>query len=81
MAGTKRNYKTTRNNKSNEFLGGFKNTGDKDYNKKIIKKYFVNENKLTSWEKEFYSKIKEQEFNITDSQYKIIYRIYLEKKK
>ena len=81
MAGTKRDYKTTRNSRANEFLGGFKNTGDKNYNKNIIKKYFVNENKLTNWEKEFYNKIREQEFNITDNQFKLIYKIYLEKKK
>ena len=78
---TKRNYKTTRNKKSNEFLGGFKNEGDKDYNKNIIKKYFVSESKLTKWEKEFHDKIRNQEFNITDNQYSLIYKIYLEKKK
>lgn len=77
----KRNYKTTRNKKSNEFLGGFKNDGNKDYNKNIIKKYFVSESELTKWEKEFYDKIRNQEFNITDNQYSLIYKIYLEKNK
>jgi hypothetical protein len=75
------NYKTTRNKLENQFLGGFKNEGDKNYNSNIIKKYFVNEKKITPWEKGFYNKIKEQEFNITDSQYSLIYTIYLKYKK
>jgi hypothetical protein len=70
------NYKTTRNKESNNFLYGFKNDGDKKYNDNIIKKYFIDEELIGKWEKEFYQSIKKQEFNITDNQYKIIHSIY-----
>ena len=36
-------YKTTRNNISNQVYNGFKITGDKKYNKSVIKKYFVDD--------------------------------------
>ena len=71
------NYKTTRNKESNNFLYGFKNDGDKKYNDNIIKKYFIDEELIGKWEKEFYQSIKKQEYNITDSQYKIIYSIHI----
>ncbi len=80
MAGTRKNYRTTRNKKSNEFLGGFKIEGEKDYNKKVIKKYFIKETLLNDWEKTFYEKIKSQEFSITDNQLKVILSIYNKKK-
>ena len=81
MGSTRKNYKTTRNKKTNEFLGGFANPGDKNYNKNIMKKFFVSENKLTEWEKEFYESVKKQDFNITDNQFKIIHKIYLNNSK
>jgi hypothetical protein len=71
-----KNYNTTRNSSRNEFLNGFKNDGDKKYNKNIIKKYFIDESKITKWEKDFYQSIKGQSFNITDKQYQTIYSIY-----
>ncbi len=80
MGGTRKNYKTTRNKKSNEFLGGFKIEGDKDYNKKVIKKYFIKESLLNDWEKTFCEKVKNQEYPITDNQLKVIMSIYNKKK-
>jgi hypothetical protein len=74
--GRKMDYKTTRNSLRNQVLGGFEIKGDKKYNEKIIKKYFISEDKLTDWEKDFYSSVKKQDFNITDKQYSIIYLIY-----
>lgn len=74
--GRKIDYNTTRNSISNLVSHKFKKPQYKKYNKNIIEKYFVSENKLTDWEKGFYSSIKKQEYNITDAQYKIIYSIY-----
>lgn len=65
---SKKNYKTTRNKLENQFYKGFDNGSDKNYNSKIIKKYFVKDSKLNDWEKSFYTSIKSQDFNITDVQ-------------
>ena len=69
-------YKTTRNSISNQVYNGFKITGDKKYNKSVIKKYFVDDNKLTEGEKKIYHSLREQEFNFTDKQFDLIYSIY-----
>jgi hypothetical protein len=69
------NYKTTRNFAVNEFYKGFDNGADKSYNSKVLKKYKLQENKLTEWETNFYSYLKLQEYNITDKQLNILIKI------
>ena len=54
------NYKTTRNHVSNQVYNGFKITGDKKYNKSVIKKYFVDDNKINNSEKKIYDSLREQ---------------------
>ena len=69
------NYKTTRNFASNEFYKGFDNGSDKKYNSKVLKKYKLKVNKLTDWEKNFYSRLKLQDYNITDKQLNVLIKI------
>ena len=69
------NYKTTRNKLENQFYKGFDTGADKNYNSKVFKKYKLNVDKLTDWEKDFYSKLKLQEFNITDKQLGLLIKI------
>ena len=76
MARKNWNYSTKRNRLENNFYQGFKNEGWKQYNSTIIKKYFINEGKLTEWERKFYTSMKEQEFNFTDKQFDVIIKIY-----
>lgn len=78
--GRKKDYKTKRNSISNLVSYKFKSPEYKKYNADIIKKFFVSDDLLTKWEKKFYTSIREQEFNITDNQYKTIYSIYLKYK-
>lgn len=74
--GRKMDYKTTRNSIFNLVSHKFKKPQYKKYNKDIIDRYFVSEENLNQWERDFYDSLKKQEFNITDSQYKVIYSIY-----
>ncbi len=67
---SRKNYSTTRNKLENQFYKGFDKGEDKNYNSKIMKKYFVKSSKLNDWEKLFYSSIEKQTFNITDNQLK-----------
>ena len=69
-------YNTTRNHISNQVYNGLKVTGDKKYNKAVIKKYFVDDDIITTGEKKIYNSLREQEFNFTDKQFDLIYSIY-----
>lgn len=70
------NYSTTRNNLRNQVYNGFTVTGDKKYNTKVIKKYFIDSNKINDWEKKLYKSLQEQDYNFTDKQFELIYSIY-----
>jgi hypothetical protein len=69
------NYKTTRNRIENNFYKGFDNGSDENYNSKVLKKYKLKVKNLTEWEKNFYSTLKSQVFNITDTQLNLLIKL------
>lgn len=69
------NYKTTRNRTENNFYKGFDNGADENYNSKVLKKYKLKVKNLTDWEKDFYSTLKSQSYNITDAQLNLLIKI------
>ena len=69
------NYKTTRNRIENNFYKGFDSGADENYNSKVLKKYKLKVKNLTDWEKNFYSTLKSQVFNITDTQLNLLIKL------
>ena len=69
------NYKTTRNRIENNFYKGFDSGSDENYNSKVLKKYKLKVKNLTDWEKNFYSTLKSQVFNITDTQLNLLIKL------